>query len=80
MKIIDIGSSKIAIVIGLMDDSGNYEIKDHFVGPSEGIKSSLITNLSQAEESICQRQGMQVEEEIWSVTCRHPECNGSQGS
>ena len=48
----DIGSSKIAIVIGLMDDSGNYEIKDHFVGPSEGIKSSLITNLSQAEESI----------------------------
>ncbi len=48
----DIGSSKIAIVIGTMDDTGNYEIKNRFVGPSEGIKSSLITNLSQAEESI----------------------------
>ncbi len=26
----DIGSSKIAIVIGAMDNDGNYEIKNHF--------------------------------------------------
>jgi cell division protein FtsA len=48
----DIGSSKIAIIIGMMDDEGHYEVKNRFVGPSQGIRSSLITNLSQAEESI----------------------------
>lgn len=50
--VLDIGSSKIAAVVGALDDKGAIEIKGRFSGESEGIKSSLITNLSQAEESI----------------------------
>jgi cell division protein FtsA len=50
--VFDIGSSKIATVIGLIDGLKNVEIKSHFLSDCEGIKSSLITNLSQAEESM----------------------------
>jgi cell division protein FtsA len=50
--VFDIGSNKIAALIGLIDAAGNIEVKDKFLGKCEGIKSSVITNLSQAEESI----------------------------
>lgn len=50
--VFDIGSSKIAAAIGLIDSQGNLTIKNHYQAPSEGIKSSLVTNLIQAEESI----------------------------
>jgi len=49
--VFDIGSSKIAAIVGSINDQ-EIEITDHFLSPSEGIKASLITNFAQAEESI----------------------------
>ena len=50
--VLDIGSSKIAAVVASLDGNNDIEIKGKFTGESNGIKSSLITNLSKAEESI----------------------------
>jgi len=49
--VLDIGSSKIAAIVGSINDQ-EIEIVNHFISPSEGIKASLITNFAQAEESI----------------------------
>src|SRR6476659_483086 len=53
--VFDIGSSKIASMIGITNNLGEKkeaEILHHFLYPCEGIKSSLVTNFPQAEESI----------------------------
>lgn len=49
--VFDIGSSKIAAIVGLIHDK-EIDIVNHFLYPSEGIKASLITDFAQAEESI----------------------------
>ena len=50
--VFDIGSSKIAAAIGSFDSEGNITVQNKFDVQSDGIRSSLVTDLSQAEESV----------------------------
>jgi cell division protein FtsA len=50
--ILDISSSKIATVVADISSDGDIIIKDRLLSSCEGLKSSLITDLAKAEESI----------------------------
>jgi cell division protein FtsA len=50
----DIGSSKIASMAVFMEKNGDVEVTGQNLHYSEGIKSSVVTDLAQAENSILQ--------------------------
>ena len=50
----DIGSSKIASIAVFMEQNGDVEVTGQNLHYSEGIKSSVVTDLAQAENTILQ--------------------------
>lgn len=50
---LDVGSSKIACFIGrIIDENGGFEVLGVGHRPSQGVKSGIVVDLDQAEESI----------------------------
>ncbi|MFC1569645.1 cell division protein FtsA [bacterium] len=49
---LDIGTSKIAVVVGEINDEGGVQILGAGISPSQGLKQGVIVNLEEAIESI----------------------------
>ena len=51
---IDIGSSKIIVLIASVDDSGKFTVIGHAIGNSAGVTKGIIDNVEQASQAINQ--------------------------
>lgn len=49
---LDIGTSKIAVVVGELNENGGVQILGAGISPSQGLKHGVIVNLEEAIESI----------------------------
>ena len=49
---LDIGTHKIAVVVGELNESGSVQILGAGISPSQGLKQGVIVNLEEAIDSI----------------------------
>ena len=83
---LDIGTSKIAVVIGELNQSGGVQILGAGISPSRGLKQGVIVNLDEAIESIRKAvqeaqltAGLQIRDVIVGLSGEHIKSINSRG-
>jgi len=83
---LDIGTHKIAVVVGELNESGSVQILGAGISPSQGLKQGVIVNLEEAIDSIQKAvheaqltAGLQIKDVIVGISGDHVRSINSRG-